>query len=90
MIKAADDDIVRRRLAFRIIVNAVSFEDLMGVRVHLRMRELRDVLLSQISQRVENYNAADEICDSTVRSLWAPRPVPVRPPSKRSSLNPGL
>jgi hypothetical protein len=73
MIKAADDDIVRRHLAFRIIVNTVSFEDLMGVRVHLRMRELRDALISQNSQHgpLESYDAADEICDSTVRSLIA-------------------
>lgn len=73
MIKVAEADVVRRRLAFHIIVNAVSFEDLMGVRMHLRMRELRDALLSQTGRHdlLEGYDAGGEICDSTIRPLIA-------------------
>lgn len=71
MIELAHDDVLRRHLAFRIIVNTVSFEDLIAIRAHPRVREIRDALLSRNSQVsfFEHYDAADEIRDCTVRPL---------------------
>jgi hypothetical protein len=71
MIKLTTNDVVRRYLAFRIIVNAMSFEDIVGNRQHLRMRNIRDVLLAhkQEPEFFEGHRAADEITDQAITPL---------------------
>ena len=71
MIKLTTNDVVRRYLAFRIIVNTMSFEDIVGSRQHTRMREIRNVLLAhkQESEFFEGHRAADEITDHTIAPL---------------------
>jgi len=71
MIKLTTNDVVRRYLAFRIIVNTMSFEDLIGNRQHPRMREIRNVLLAhkQESEFFEGHRAADEITDQAITPL---------------------
>jgi hypothetical protein len=41
----ADSDVIRRFLAFRIVVNSISFVDLFGSDELSRLREIRDVFL---------------------------------------------
>src|SRR5229473_285637 len=71
MIEFAPNDVLGRHLAFRIIVNAISFEDLIGLRAHPRMREIRNVLLAQYEPAgfFEDYDPAEEIRDTTTSAL---------------------
>lgn len=71
MIKLTANDVIRRYLAFRIIVNAMSFEDILKNRQNARMREIRNVLLAhkQESDFFEGHKAADEVTDQTIRPL---------------------
>ena len=71
MIRLTNSDVVRRYLAFRIIVNSMSFEDLIRARNQPRFREIRDVLLAhkQEPESFEGYRAADEITDQSVAPL---------------------
>lgn len=71
MIKLTANDVIRRYLAFRIIVNTMSFEDIIGRRQHTRMREIRNVLLAhkQESDFFEGHRAADEITNQTIDPL---------------------
>lgn len=73
MIELAPNDIIRRYLAFRVIVNAMSFEDLTQNRQEPRLREIRNVLLAhkQESDFFVAQNAAGEITDGTVAPLLA-------------------
>jgi hypothetical protein len=71
MIKLAPHDVIRRYLAFRIIVNAMCFEDVVGTRQNARMRQIRDVFLAhkQESDFFEGYRATDEVRDQTISPL---------------------
>jgi len=71
LIHKAPDDVLCRYLAFRIIVDTMSFEDMINNRVHTRIREIRNVLLAhkQDSNFFSGYNASDEICDSKISPL---------------------
>ncbi|MGD1028464.1 hypothetical protein [Candidatus Binatus soli] len=71
MIHLAPDDAVRRYLAFRIIVNAMAFEDLVGNRAHARQRQIRNVLLAhkQESDFFQGYTATEEIRDAAIEPL---------------------
>jgi hypothetical protein len=73
MIRMTTSEVIRRYLAFRIIVNAMAFEDLIGRRTHARFRQIRDVLLAhkQEADFFAGYRAADEIKDATVSPLLA-------------------
>lgn len=73
MVSLAPSDTIRRFLAFRIIVNAMSFEDLVRNRQHPRLRKIRDVLLAhkQEDDFFEGYKAADDIRDATIKPLIA-------------------
>jgi len=71
LIRFAPDDTVRRYLAFRIMVDAMSFEDMVGKRAHPRIRKIRDVLLAhkQEPDFFAGYKASDEIRDATISPL---------------------
>ena len=71
MIKLAPGDVIRRYLAFRIIVNAMSFEDIIQDRHHPRLRKIRDTLLAhkQEGDFFEGYRAVDEITDKSISGL---------------------
>lgn len=83
MIKLAPNDIIRRYLAFRVVVNAMSFEDLVQDRQEPRMREIRNVLLAHkqegdffVAQR-----AAGEIADATIAPLLTRMAAETAPPA---------
>jgi hypothetical protein len=71
MIELAPSDTIRRYLAFRIIVNAMPFEDLVNNRQHVRMREIRDVFLAhkQEPDFFEGFRAVDEVRNATIQPL---------------------
>lgn len=71
MIGLTKNDVIQRYLAFRIIVNAMSFEDIIAKRQHPRMREIRNVLLAhkQESDFFEGFRAADDISRVTITPL---------------------
>ena len=71
MIKLTQSDVIRRYLAFRIMVNSMSFEDLVQNRQFQRVRKVRDVLLAhkQEAEFFEGYRAVDEITDRTITPL---------------------
>ena len=71
MITLAPNDVIRRYLAFRIIVNAMSFEDIVQDRRHPRLRKIRDTLLAhkQEGDFFEGYRAVDEITDKSISGL---------------------
>lgn len=71
MIDQSSSDVIKRYLAFRIIVNAMSFEDLVGKRLDTKMREIRNVILAhkQESDFFEGHKAADHITNQTITSL---------------------
>lgn len=71
LIGLAPDDTIRRYLAFKIIVDTMSFEDIVNNRAHARIRQIRNVLLAhkQESDFFEGYKANDEIRDTTISSL---------------------
>ena len=71
MIALTDSDTVKRYLAFRIIVNAMSFEDLVRERRHPTMRKIRDMLLAhkQESGFFQAFQAVDHITRTSVGEL---------------------
>lgn len=71
MIKLTTNDVIRRYLAFRIIVNAMSFEDILKNRQNARMREIRNVLLAhkQEADFFEGHKAVDEVTNQTILPL---------------------
>lgn len=71
LIKTAPDDAIRRYLAFRIMVDAMSFEDLVGQRVEQRLREIRNVFLAhkQNADFFAGYRANKEIRDPEISRL---------------------
>ena len=71
MITLAPNDVIRRYLAFRVIVNAMSFEDVVQDRRHPRLRKIRDTLLAhkQEGDFFEGYRAVDEITDKSISGL---------------------
>lgn len=73
MIRLTKSDVIRRYLAFRILVNTMSFEDVIQSRKNPRFRKIRDVLLAhkQEGDFFEGYRATDEITDQSVSPLLA-------------------
>ena len=71
MIVLTDSDTVKRYLAFRIIVNAISFEDLVEDRRFLTMRQIRDTLLAHKQEAgfFEAFDAVDHITQTSVGEL---------------------
>ena len=71
LIKVTDDDCLRRFLAFRIIVNAMCYEDLIGNRKFSTFRHIRNVLLSHKQEHAfeEGFKAAEYIVNSNVKKL---------------------
>ena len=71
MIALTDSDTIKRYLAFRIIVNAMSFEDLVGDRRHPIMRKIRDTLLAhkQEPEFFEAFQAVDHITRTSIGEL---------------------
>ena len=71
MIALTDCDTVKRYLAFRIIVNAMSFEDLVDDRRFATMREIRNTLLAHKQQGgfFQAFNAVDQITQTSVGEL---------------------
>lgn len=71
MTRLTTSEVVRRYLAFRIIVNAMAFEELVGERPHVRLRQIRNVLLAhkQEDDFFEGYKAADEITHIKIAPL---------------------
>ncbi|MCX7257947.1 MAG: hypothetical protein NTZ64_14845 [Polaromonas sp.] len=71
MIRLTTSEVIRRYLAFRIIVNAMAFEDLVGNRSHARFRQIRNVLLAhkQEDDFFEGYKVTEEITDATISPL---------------------
>ncbi len=64
-------DVLQRYLAFRVIVNAMAFEELIDNRQHAMFRKIRDVLLAhkQEPQFFEGYRAAEEIRNISIKPL---------------------
>lgn len=73
MIRLTTSEVIRRYLAFRIIVNAMAFEDLIGNRTQARFRTIRNVLLAhkQEPDFFAGYRAADEITNGSISPLIA-------------------
>jgi hypothetical protein len=73
MIRLAPNDVIRRYLAFRIVVNAMAFEDIVQDRKEPRMRKIRDALLAhkQEADFFVGHSAAGEITDATIAPLLA-------------------
>jgi hypothetical protein len=73
MIRLTTSEVLRRYLAFRIIVNAMAFEDLIGNRLHARMRQIRNVLLAhkQEADFFAGYRAAEDITNATISPLMS-------------------
>lgn len=71
LIKQTPNDCIRRFLAFRIIVNTMSYEDLIRNRTFARMRQIRDIFLAhkQEGDFFEGFNAGEEIRDRTIQPL---------------------
>ena len=71
MIALTDSDTVKRYLAFRIIVNAMSFEDLVGDRRCPTMRGIRNTLLAhkQEADFFEAFDAVGQITRTSVGEL---------------------
>ena len=71
MISLTDSDTVKRYLAFRIIVNAMAFEDLVHDRRYPTMRKIRNTLLAhkQEPDFFEAFQAVDYITRSSIREL---------------------
>jgi len=71
LIQLAPDDSVRRLLAFRIIVNTMVFEAVVGDRQHQIFRKIRNVLLAhkQEDDFFEGYKATEQISNNTIKSL---------------------
>lgn len=71
VIALTESDTVKRYLAFRIIVNAMSFEGLVGDRRYSNMRKIRDTLLAhkQESGFFEAFQAVDYITRTSVDEL---------------------
>ena len=71
MIALTESDTVKRYLAFRIIVNAMSFEDLVGDRRFRTMRKIRDALLAHKQEDgfFEAFNAVDYVTQTSVGEL---------------------
>ena len=71
MIALTDSDTVKRYLSFRIIVNAMSFEDLINDRQHPTMRKIRDTLLAHKQEPgfFEGFHAVDHITRSSIDEL---------------------
>ncbi len=71
MIGIAPSDTIRRYLAFRIIVNAMAFEDLIAYRQQQRMREIRDAFLAhkQEPEFFEGYRAVEDIRNDAIKPL---------------------
>ncbi|MDE2661105.1 MAG: hypothetical protein OXI45_12955 [Acidobacteriota bacterium] len=71
MIELTDHDAIKRYLAFRIIVNAMSFEDLIDHRRYPTMRTIRDTLLAhkQRSDFFEAFHAVDHIDRRSIGAL---------------------
>lgn len=89
MIGLTDCDTVKRYLSFRIIVNAMSFEDLVNDRQHPTMRKIRDTLLAHKQEPgfFAAFQAVDHITRSSIDELLrymvkhtcrlAPNPAPL-------------
>ena len=71
MIELTNNQVLRRYLAFRIIVNAMAFEELIDDRRDQRMRDIRNVLLAhkQEARFFEAFEAYQEITRLTVAPL---------------------
>lgn len=71
MIKLAPNDVIRRYLAFRIVVNAMAFEDLVGERHEPRMRSIRNQLLAhkQEDDFFKGQDAVKEISNASISKL---------------------
>lgn len=71
MVALTDCDTVKRYLAFRIIVNAMSFEDLVGDRRFATMRKIRNTLLAHKQEAgfFEAFQAVDHITQTSVGEL---------------------
>ena len=71
MIALTDSETVKRYLAFRIIVNAMSFEDLEGDRRFPTMRKIRNTLLAHKQEAgfFEAFRAVDHITHTSVGEL---------------------
>jgi len=71
LIKQTTNDCLRRFLAFRIIVNATSYEELINDRKFRKFRGIRDKFLShkQEGKFFEAFGAADYIRDENVSNL---------------------
>lgn len=71
MISLTDCDAIKRHLAFRIIVNAMSFENLIGECRFLKMRTIRDTLLAHKQEPgfIKASKAVDHINRNSINDL---------------------
>lgn len=85
MIRLAPNDVIRRYLAFRIVVNAMAFEDIVQVRQEPRMRRIRDALLAhkQEADFFVGHSAAGEITDTKIAPLVARMAAEISSPDPR-------
>lgn len=69
--KLTNNECLRRFIAFRIIVNAMCYEDILANRVYDTFRSIRNVLLShkQESEFFEGFKSAEYIVNSNVTKL---------------------
>ena len=71
MIELTASDTIKRYLAFRVIVNAMAFEDLVNDRRDKTMRKFRDTLLAhkQEPEFFQGFHAVDHITRSKIGGL---------------------
>jgi len=72
LISFAPNDTIKRYLAFRIIVDTMSFEEIVGNVFPSRVRQIRNTLLAhkQNPEFFAGFNATDEIRGTTIFSLF--------------------
>lgn len=71
LIKQTENDCLRRFLAFKIIINAMSYEDLIKNRTFHDLRNIRNVFLAhkQEDSFFEGFNASESITNNNISAL---------------------
>ncbi|WP_144266305.1 hypothetical protein [Pontibacter ummariensis] len=71
LLRQTDNSCIRRFLAFKIITNAMSYEDLFNNRIFNDFRQIRNVFLAhkQENSFIQAYSTSDSITDNKIQDL---------------------